>query len=93
MARAANGRAAMRLEGTAARGAARACSHAWTSCSDLVGIPKSLAAAGVAEKDFEAAIPEPARAAFEDPSLRTNLRMPLLAELVELLRAAFRGRL
>jgi acetaldehyde dehydrogenase/alcohol dehydrogenase len=59
---------------------------------DTVGIPKSLAAAGVKEADFEAALPELALAAFADPSLRTNPRMPLLAELTELLRAAWRGR-
>jgi acetaldehyde dehydrogenase/alcohol dehydrogenase len=59
---------------------------------DTVGIPKSLADAGVAEQELEAALPELARAAFEDPSLRTNPRMPLLSELVGLLRAAFRGR-
>jgi hypothetical protein len=35
------------------------------------------------------ALPELARAAFEDPSLRTNPRMPLVSEL---LRAAWRGR-
>jgi acetaldehyde dehydrogenase/alcohol dehydrogenase len=59
---------------------------------DEVGIPKSLAEAGVDEKEFETALPELARAAFEDPSLRTNPRMPLVSELLELLRAAYRGR-
>ncbi len=59
---------------------------------DEVGIPRSLAECGVAEEEFEAALPDLARAAFEDPSLRTNPRMPLLRELVELLRAAWRGR-
>jgi acetaldehyde dehydrogenase/alcohol dehydrogenase len=59
---------------------------------DAVGIPKSLAAAGIARADFEAALPELARATFEDPSLRTNPRMPLLREIVELLEAAWRGR-
>ncbi|RIK92647.1 MAG: bifunctional acetaldehyde-CoA/alcohol dehydrogenase [Proteobacteria bacterium] len=59
---------------------------------DEVGIPRSLAAAGVARPDFEAALPDLARAAFEDPSLRTNPRMPLVRELVELLEAAWRGR-
>ena len=57
-----------------------------------VGIPKSLAEAGVNEAEFEAALPDLARAAFEDPSLRTNPRMPLIHELVDLLRAAWRGR-
>jgi acetaldehyde dehydrogenase/alcohol dehydrogenase len=59
---------------------------------DQVGIPRSLAATGIARADFEAALPELARAAFEDPSLRTNPRMPLVRELVELLEAAWRGR-
>ena len=58
----------------------------------LASYGKSLAAAGIARADFEAALPELARAAFEDPSLRTNPRMPLLREIVELLEAAWRGR-
>jgi acetaldehyde dehydrogenase/alcohol dehydrogenase len=59
---------------------------------DAVGIPRSLADAGVAEADFEAALPELAEAAFMDASLRTNPRMPMVTELVELLRAGFAGR-
>ncbi len=59
---------------------------------DEVGIPRSLAEAGVAEAEFEAALPELAQAAFTDPSLRTNPRMPLVSELLELLRAAYAGR-
>jgi acetaldehyde dehydrogenase/alcohol dehydrogenase len=59
---------------------------------DDVGIPRSLAAAGVGEAEFEAAVPELAEAAFMDPSLRTNPRMPLVAELVDLLRAGWAGR-
>jgi acetaldehyde dehydrogenase/alcohol dehydrogenase len=59
---------------------------------DAVGIPRSLAAAGVGKAEFEAALPELAEAAFMDPSLRTNPRMPLVAELVELLRAGWDGR-
>ena len=59
---------------------------------DAVGIPRSLAECGISKDEFEAAIPDLARAAFEDPSLRTNPRMPLVGELVELLQAAWRGR-
>jgi acetaldehyde dehydrogenase/alcohol dehydrogenase len=66
--------------------------HRVDALLDEVGIPRSLAAAGVDREAFEAALPDLARAAFEDPSLRTNPRMPLLSELVELLRAAWRGR-
>jgi acetaldehyde dehydrogenase/alcohol dehydrogenase len=59
---------------------------------DDVGIPRSLAEAGVGQAEFEAAVPELAEAAFMDPSLRTNPRMPLVAELVDLLRAGWAGR-
>lgn len=59
---------------------------------DEVGIPPSLAAAGVAEDEFEAALPELALAAFSDPSVRTNPRIPMVAELTEMLRAAYVGR-
>jgi acetaldehyde dehydrogenase / alcohol dehydrogenase len=57
-----------------------------------VGMPGSLAELGVARADFEAALPELADAAFADPSLRTNPRMPLLAELLALLEAGWSGR-
>jgi acetaldehyde dehydrogenase/alcohol dehydrogenase len=59
---------------------------------DEVGIPRSLAAAGVGREQFDAALPDLARAAFDDPSLRTNPRIPLVAELTALLRAGFDGR-
>jgi acetaldehyde dehydrogenase/alcohol dehydrogenase len=63
-----------------------------TELLDTVGIPRSLAEAGVGETEFEAALPELAEAAFMDASLRTNPRMPLVVELVGLLRAGFSGR-
>jgi acetaldehyde dehydrogenase/alcohol dehydrogenase len=56
-----------------------------------VGIPRSLADAGVDRDAFEAALPELTRAAFDDPSMRTNPRIPLIAELTALLRAAYDG--
>jgi acetaldehyde dehydrogenase/alcohol dehydrogenase len=56
---------------------------------DRVGMPRSLDEHGVAEADFEAALPDLVRAAFEDPSGRTNPRIPLVAELMELMRAGF----
>ena len=58
---------------------------------DAVDTPRTLKAAGVHEDEFEAAVPELARAAFADPSIRTNPRMPLLSELAELLQAAYHG--
>jgi acetaldehyde dehydrogenase/alcohol dehydrogenase len=58
-----------------------------------VGMPRSLAELGIARAEFELALPDLAEAAFADPSLRTNPRMPLLAELMELLEAGWRGEL
>jgi hypothetical protein len=40
----------------------------------------------------EAALPDLARAALMDPSVRTNPRIPVVAELVELLGAGYAGR-
>jgi acetaldehyde dehydrogenase/alcohol dehydrogenase len=57
-----------------------------------VGMPGSLAELGIAREEFDAALPDLARAAFMDPSMRTNPRIPLLAELVELLNAGYEGR-
>lgn len=54
-----------------------------------VGIPRTLREAGVDADEFEAAIPDLLRASFEDPSIRTNPRMPLLRELEALLHAAY----
>jgi acetaldehyde dehydrogenase/alcohol dehydrogenase len=55
-------------------------------------MPRSLGEAGVARADFERALPDLARAAFEDPSVRTNPRIPLVSELIELLEAGWSGR-
>ena len=56
-----------------------------------VGMPASLSELGIARGEFEAALPELAEAAFADPSLRTNPRMPMVAELLELLEAGWSG--
>lgn len=54
-----------------------------------IGLPRTLAEAGVDRAEFEAASADLVRTAFEDPSIRTNPRMPLLSELEALLRAAY----
>ena len=56
-----------------------------------VGMPNSLGELGIARSEFEAALPDLADAAFADPSLRTNPRMPLLSELIELFEAGWTG--
>ena len=57
----------------------------------MLRLPRSLAEVGISREDYVAAIPDLARAAYTDPSLRTNPRMPLIAELVGLLEAAWTG--
>ncbi len=59
---------------------------------DAVGMPRSLAETGLGREEFEAALPDLVRAAFADPSVRTNPRMPMIAELTSLLTAAYEGR-
>jgi acetaldehyde dehydrogenase/alcohol dehydrogenase len=56
---------------------------------EAVDEPRSLAAAGVSREAFDAALPDLAKAAFSDPSIRTNPRIPLLRELVALLQAGY----
>jgi acetaldehyde dehydrogenase/alcohol dehydrogenase len=58
---------------------------------DEVGEPRTLADAGVPLGEFEAALPELAKTAFSDPSIRTNPRIPLLREIVELLQTGYAG--
>ncbi len=60
---------------------------------DQVAIPRSIAAQGIPKEEFELAVPDLARIAFDDPSWRpTNPRMPLLSELEDLLRSDYEGR-
>lgn len=56
-----------------------------------VQMPRTLAEAGVPEAAFKKSLPDLARAAFTDPSIRTNPRMPLLKEVVELLQIGYYG--
>ncbi len=59
---------------------------------DQLQIPRSIAELGISRSDFEKAIPEMAAIAFADPSWRSNPRMPLMTELVELFWKAYEGR-
>jgi alcohol dehydrogenase class IV len=45
----------------------------------------------VDRQEFEEALPELAKAAFADPSIRTNPRIPMIKEVVELLEAGYTG--
>jgi acetaldehyde dehydrogenase/alcohol dehydrogenase len=64
-----------------------------SSLLDKLDMPRSIAELGISAEEFESAVPDLVKAAFDDPSWRpTNPRMPLMAELGELLWAAYRGR-
>ncbi|WP_031076109.1 bifunctional acetaldehyde-CoA/alcohol dehydrogenase [Streptomyces sp. NRRL WC-3742] len=58
---------------------------------DRVGIPRSFKDAGVDETAFLAALPQQAMNAYEDQCAPANPRMPLLADLQQLMRRAYYG--
>ena len=59
---------------------------------DTCNMPVSIRALGLARDDFERELPHIIRMAYDDISIRSNPRMPLLAELEEVLWAAYDGR-
>jgi acetaldehyde dehydrogenase/alcohol dehydrogenase len=59
---------------------------------DQLGFPRSIAELGISKEEFERAVPEMTKIAFDDPSWRSNPRMPLMNELVELFWKAYQGR-
>jgi len=59
---------------------------------DQLAIPRSIADLGISKEEFERAIPDLVKIAFDDPSWQSNPRMPLVDELVGLFRSAYHGR-
>ncbi len=59
---------------------------------DRLEIPRSIADLGISEEEFGRAVPELVSIAFDDPSWRSNPRMPLMSELAGLFWSAWRGR-
>ena len=59
---------------------------------DQLGFPRSIADLGIPREEFERAITELTRLAFDDPSWRSNPRMPLMSELADLFWKAYEGR-
>jgi acetaldehyde dehydrogenase/alcohol dehydrogenase len=57
-----------------------------------LGIPRSIADLGISKEEFERALPELVKIAFDDPSWRSNPRMPLMSEMAELFWKAYEGR-
>jgi acetaldehyde dehydrogenase/alcohol dehydrogenase len=76
--------------GFGARSESAACERLFTRIEQLletVGMPRTIADLGLHPAGYAQARDDLAMAAFRDPSLRTNPRMPLVAELRELLHA------
>ncbi|HET7873331.1 MAG TPA: iron-containing alcohol dehydrogenase, partial [Terriglobales bacterium] len=59
---------------------------------DQLAMPRSIAVMGIAKEEFERALPDLVKIAFDDPSWLSNPRMPLMSELEALLRSAYDGR-
>ena len=59
---------------------------------DELAFPRSIAAMGISKEDFGLSMPELVKNAFDDPSGRSNPRMPLVSELEELFWSAYKGR-
>ncbi len=59
---------------------------------DQVAIPRSIAELGISKEEFERAMPDLVKSAFEDPSGRTNPRLPMMNEMVQLFWSAYQGR-
>ena len=59
---------------------------------DQLEFPRSIAALGISKEEFEHAMPDLTKLAFDDPSWRSNPRMPLMSELAELFWEAYHGR-
>ena len=59
---------------------------------DQLAMPRSIAALGISKEEFERAIPDLAKIAFDNPSWRSNPRLPLVNELVGLFWSAYQGR-
>jgi acetaldehyde dehydrogenase/alcohol dehydrogenase len=59
---------------------------------DQLGVPRSIADLGISKEDFERSLPDLVKTAFDDPSWRSNPRMPLMNEFVQLFWSAYYGR-
>jgi acetaldehyde dehydrogenase/alcohol dehydrogenase len=59
---------------------------------DQLNLPHSIADLGIQREEFERAMPELTKLAFDDPSWRSNPRMPLMSELEDLFWKAYEGR-
>ncbi|WRZ89114.1 bifunctional acetaldehyde-CoA/alcohol dehydrogenase [Streptomyces sp. NBC_01007] len=65
--------------------------HAVEELRERVGIPRSFKDAGIDEAAFLDALPEQAMYAYEDQCAPANPRLPMLADMQELMRQAYYG--
>ncbi|SDN88406.1 bifunctional acetaldehyde-CoA/alcohol dehydrogenase [Alkalicoccus daliensis] len=65
--------------------------NAVTKLAKELNIPMSFAACGVDKKEFEAKVDMMADRAFEDQCTPANPRLPLITELADIYRAAYKG--
>ncbi|MFF4536781.1 bifunctional acetaldehyde-CoA/alcohol dehydrogenase [Streptomyces aureus] len=65
--------------------------HALEELREKVGIPRSFKDAGVDEAAFLDSLPEQAMNAYEDQCAPANPRLPMLADMQELMRRAYYG--
>ena len=80
------------LGGETVAGKVQKLTESVSALLDELEVPGSIAALGIPREEFARAVPEMAAAAFDDPSWRSNPRMPLVTELVELFWQAYEGR-
>jgi len=59
---------------------------------DELELPRSIADLGISKEEFDRAMPDLTKLAFDDPSWLSNPRMPLMSELTELFWKAYWGR-
>jgi acetaldehyde dehydrogenase/alcohol dehydrogenase len=65
--------------------------QAIASLAREIGMPMSIAACGVEQAEFEAKIEALAEQAFDDQDTIANPKMPLVTELAEICRQAYKG--
>jgi acetaldehyde dehydrogenase / alcohol dehydrogenase len=79
------------LRGRSVEEKVRSLAAATEQMLEKLALPRSIAELRISREEFERAMPDLVNLAFQDPSCRSNPRMPLLAELGELFWKAYEG--
>jgi acetaldehyde dehydrogenase/alcohol dehydrogenase len=80
------------LGGTSTEDKVRNLIAAMERLLDQLDFPRSIAELGISREQFEREMPDLVKLAFDDPSWRSNPRMPLMNELRDLFWKAYEGR-